>query len=42
MVVIDGNGELAFSDEVPVGQTGDADDPPRDSDNAPPAYDTGS
>lgn len=37
MVVIDGTGELAFSDEVPVGQTGSANDKPRDANRAPPA-----
>lgn len=30
MVVIDADGELAYSDEVEPGQTGDADDPQRD------------
>lgn len=29
-VVIDGDGDLARSDDVPVGETGEADDPPRD------------
>ncbi|MFV0385642.1 DUF6973 domain-containing protein [Paracoccus sp. (in: a-proteobacteria)] len=38
MLVIDGNGELAYSDQVPVGSTGDADDPPAHSDKAPPKY----
>lgn len=38
MVVIDGAGELAFSDEVPVGQTGRAKDSPRGIHRAPPPF----
>lgn len=41
-VVIDGNGDLAYSDKVEVGQTGSADDPPADGGEAPPEYDSAS
>jgi hypothetical protein len=37
-VVIDGNGELAYSDQVAVGATGDANDAPRDCENRPPEW----
>ena len=38
MLVIDANGELAYSDEVEVGQTGTADDPPSQGGKTPPGY----
>ncbi|HVG48080.1 MAG TPA: hypothetical protein VM899_08100 [Rubellimicrobium sp.] len=37
-VVIDGGGELAWSDQVAVGRTGTADDPPAAGGAAPPDY----
>ena len=37
MVIIDSDGELDWSDNVEVGNTGTADDPPRDTDNQVPA-----
>lgn len=39
-VVIDANGDLAYSDQVEVGQNGTADDPPAEGDETPPEYDT--
>lgn len=40
MVVIDGKGELAWSDQVAVGQTGTANDPQTDGGAAPPDGDS--
>ncbi|MFT4978724.1 MAG: hypothetical protein ACI8S6_004634, partial [Myxococcota bacterium] len=40
-VVIDGGGELAFSDAVAAGETGRPDDAPAGSTNAPPEWDPG-
>lgn len=42
MVVVAANGDLAFSDQVAVGQTGIADDPPAGGGDEPPEYDSGS
>lgn len=36
MVVIDGDGDLAYSDQVPEGQTGEADDAPHEGGDEPP------
>ncbi|WP_216216056.1 DUF6973 domain-containing protein [Amycolatopsis aidingensis] len=41
-VVIDGNGELAYSDDVVEGDTGRADDPAPEEPGAPPGSDSGS
>lgn len=40
MLVIDGNGDLAWSDQVPVGATGDADGQPADGQRPTPDGDT--
>ena len=41
-VVIDGNNDLAYSDQVAVGSTGVADDPPAAGGKQVPAFDSGS